>query len=318
MSRKTICLLGGTGFVGHHLSAALTQAGYSVLVPSRYRERHRSLLVLPGVTVVDANIHDEPTLTRLLKNCHAVINLVAILNENRHGDFEKVHVELPRKILRACQANNISRLIHMSALNADATQGSSEYLRSKGKGEDLVHAAADMQVTSFRPSIIFGPDDHFFNRFATLLRTLPLMPIACPDSQMAPIYVGDVVSAMVKSLEDKTTFGQRYELCGPEVFTLRDLVMYTARLIKSKRRLVPLGDGLSALQGRVLGMLPGKLFTYDNYLSLQTPAVCRQPFPSQFGIQPVTVDSIVPLYIGGKDLRGRYDGMRRVAARNDE
>lgn len=318
MSSKTICLLGGTGFVGHHLSAALIQAGYSVLVPTRHRERHRSLLVLPGVTVVDVNIHDEPTLTRLLKGCDAVINLVAILNENRRGDFEQVHVELPRKILRACHANGISRLIHMSALNANASQGSSAYLRSKGKGEDLVHAATDMQVTSFRPSIIFGQDDHFFNRFATLLRTLPVMPIACPDSRMAPVFVGDVVAAIVKSLTDKTTFGQRYELCGPEVFTLRELVSYTARLIKSKRRLLPLGDGLSALQGRVLGMLPGKLFTYDNYLSLQTPAVCGQPFPPQFGIQPATVDSVVPLYIAGRDLRGRYDYMRRQAARDDK
>ncbi|MBI3771140.1 MAG: complex I NDUFA9 subunit family protein [Gammaproteobacteria bacterium] len=318
MRSKTICLLGGTGFVGHHLSAALTQAGYSVLVPTRHRERHRSLLVLPGVTVVDANIHDEPTLTRLLKDCGAVINLVAILNEHRRGDFEQVHVELPKKILRACHANGISRLIHMSALNANTTQGSSAYLRSKGKGEDLVHAATDMQVTSFRPSIIFGQDDHFFNRFATLLRTLPVMPIACPDSRMAPVFVGDVVTAIVKSLNDKTTFGQRYELCGPEVFTLQDLVTYTARLIKSKRRLLPLGDGLSALQGRVLGRLPGKLFTYDNYLSLQTPAVCGQPFPPQFGIQPATVDSIVPLYIAGRDLRGRYDYMRRQAARDAE
>ena len=318
MIPKTICVLGGTGFVGHHLISQLSKTGYYVVAPSRNRERRRSLMVLPNVDVIDADIHDEETLEALFVGCEAVINLTAILNQNKRGDFQKVHIELPGKIIKACQAAGVDRLLHMSALNADASKGSSAYLRSKGEGEDLTHNAEGINVTSFRPSVIFGRDDHFFNKFANMLRNLPMLPLACPDSRMAPVHVSDVVEVITQSLRDKSTFGQRYNLCGPEDFTLQQLVEYANSITGYHRTIIPLGNGLSALQGRIMGLMPFKPFTYDNYLSLQTDAVCSTPFPAQFGIKPAKVDSVVPLYIGTTHIRGRYDDLRRHAARDEE
>jgi len=318
MTAKTICVLGGTGFVGHQLVSQLTRAGYYVVVPSRKRERHRSLQVLPKVDVIDADIHDEATLNALFVGCHAVINLAAILNENKRGEFKQVHVELVEKIINACQETGVSRLLHMSALNADADKGSSQYLRSKGEGEALAQAAEGLNVTSFRPSVIFGEDDKFFNRFAELLLNLPALPLTCPESRMAPIYVSDVAEIMVKALNDKRSFGQSYELCGPQAYTLKQLVDYTNLLTGLGRSIIPLGDGMSAMMGRIMGMLPFKPFSYDNYLSLQTPAVCNDAFPTQFGVSPKTVENIVPQYIGRRNIRGRYDDFRQRAAREKD
>lgn len=316
MTAKTICVLGGTGFVGHQLISQLTRAGYYVIAPSRNRERHRSLQVLPKVDVIDADIHDEETLNALFVGCHAVINLTAILNENKRGEFKQVHVELVKKVINACKNADVTRLLQMSAINADATKGSSQYLRSKGEGEALALAADGLNVTVFRPSVIFGKDDSFFNKFAELLLNLPILPLTCPGSRMAPIHVSDVAAVMVKALNDKTTFSQRYDLCGPKSYTLEELVNYTNRLTGKKRTIIPLGDGMSAMMGRIMGMMPFKPFSYDNYLSLQTPAVSDKAFPSQFGITPITVENIVPKYIGAANMRGRYDNIRQKAARD--
>lgn len=318
MAPKTICVLGGTGFVGHHLVSQLTQQGHNIRVPSRHRERHRSLLVLPQVEVIDCNIFDEAALTELLRGCDAVINLVATLNENKRGDFTKVHVDLPNLLAKACTNAGVTRVLHMSALNADAQKGSSAYLRSKGAGEDAIHGAAGLNVTSFRPSVIFGPDDHLFTFFANMLHVLPGIAVPCGDAILAPVYVGDVVQSMIKSINNPETFDQRYDMCGPEVYTMYELVRYTADLLKPKAKIYSLGDGMSAIKGRILGMLPGKLFTHDNYLSLQTPAVCDGPFPEIFGITPTTVESIVPYYAGRADIRGRYDVIRQTAARDPD
>ncbi|MEO5703230.1 MAG: complex I NDUFA9 subunit family protein, partial [Gammaproteobacteria bacterium] len=192
MKTTTVCLLGGTGFVGHHLIRQLTESGYRLRILTRRRERNRDLLVLPNVDLVEADIQDEQVLTRQFMGCDAVINLVGILNEkgSNGSGFRRAHVELPRKILQACLASGVTRVLHMSALNADADKGSSHYLRSKGAGEDLLHSMQGLRVTSFRPSVIFGPGDSFFNRFATLLKLSPLFfPLACPNARFAPVYV---------------------------------------------------------------------------------------------------------------------------------
>ncbi len=316
MTAKTICVLGGTGFVGHQLISQLTRAGYYVIAPSRNRERHRSLQVLPKVDVIDADIHDEETLNALFVGCHAVINLTAILNENKRGEFKKIHVELVEKIINACNHAGVTRLLQMSAINADAAKGSSQYLRSKGEGETLVLAAKDLNVTTFRPSVIFGEDDSFFNKFAELLLNLPILPLTCPGSRMAPIYVSDVVAVMVEALSDRSTFGKSYDLCGPKNYTLQELVDYTNQLTGLKRTIIPLGNGMSAMMGRIMGMMPFKPFSHDNFLSLQTPAISDKDFPSQFGVIPVSIEIIVPKYIGAANMRGRYDNIRQKAARD--
>ncbi len=317
--KKIIAVLGGTGFVGQHLVRALSEAGYQVRVLARHRERCRELLVLPRVSVIDTDIMTLSNLHQHLAGCSAVINLVAVLNENKKGDFQRLHVELPRMIIDACVANKINRIIHMSALNAYAGKAPSRYLTSKGEGEDTMHMAADegINVTSLRPSVIFGPGDHLFNRFASLLKFVLHLPLACPNARFAPVYVGDVVDVVIKSLNEKATFGQRYDLCGPRVYTLQQLVAFTIKTLGIKRRVIPLGDGLSKLQARIMGLLPGKPLTYDNYLSMQVDNISREQFPELFGITPQSIEAIVPRYLMNQNQRGQFNRFRLYAGRDD-
>ena len=322
MSEKLICIIGGTGFVGHHLINRLTRAGYNVRVPTRRRERHRDLLVNPRVELIEANIYEPAVLRKLFSECTAVINLVGILNEHGHHElglgFDRAHVELPREIDEAMRASQVKRLLHMSALNAYPREEHSHYLRSKGQGEDLVHAAAahGLQVTSFRPSVIFGPGDSFFNRFATLLRITPMLfPLACADSRFAPVYIGDVVEAMARALEDPGSIGKHCDLCGPETYTLAELVEYTARQIGVRRRIWKLSDALSRMQARMLEYVPGKPFSRDNYWSLQKESVCQQNYLTTLGITPTSIDAVVPGYLAQRTARAGYQRFRGLARR---
>jgi NADH dehydrogenase len=242
-----------------------------------------------------------------------VINLVGILNEGGGESFRRAHYELPLSVLAACQAAGVGRLLHMSALNADAKRGTSEYLKTKGAAEDYLHAnAGAVAVTSFRPSVIFGPDDSFFNRFATLLKIPGPFPLACPKARFAPVYVGDVAEAFARSLDDPATFDQRYDLCGPRVFTLRELVDYTAQAMGARKPIVELNDALSRLQAKVLGLLPGRPFTMDNYRSMQMDSVCGNDGLDRLGITPTDVDVIVPYVLGGMTPKQRLDALRHA------
>jgi len=318
MSEKTVCILGGTGFVGHHLCNELTRRGYRVVVPTRRRERHRALLVNPRIKLVEADINNAATLETLFKGCTAVVNLVGILNEAGRSTFEHAHVDVARQVVNACLNSGTMRLLHMSALNANASEKQGQYLRTKGEAEDLVHAAADqgLQVTSFRPSVIFGFDDSFFNRFAFLLNLSPLVfPLACPNARLSPVYIGDVVEAFASALEDPSTAGKRLDLCGPNVYTLRELVDYTARSLQRRCAVIGLGNGLSKLQAKVLGLVPGKPFSMDNFYSLQKDSVCTDNALETMGITPTSIDAVVPLYLGNGSVRGRYTACRSHARR---
>lgn len=298
MKDNRICILGGTGFVGRHLTGALTKAGYTCRILTRRPERHRDLRLYPRVEVLEADPFDRTALAAGLAGCQTAVNLVGILNEGRAASFRRVHVELVERLVEAGPKAGIDRYLHMSALHADAKAGSSAYLRTKGEGEDLVHAQGAMTTTSFRPSVIFGRGDSFFNRFAGLLRLSPrVMPLACPQARFAPVYVGDVAAMMVWALRSPASAGQRYDLCGPRVFTLKELVEYTARTIGRPTLVIGLGDFASRLQGRVLQLLPGAPFTLDNYLSLQTDSVCKHNALAKAGITPTDVDAVVPTYL---------------------
>jgi NADH dehydrogenase len=313
MKLNSVCVLGGTGFVGRHLVARLAEHGYRVRVLSRHPQRHRDLLVNPGVELVSCNIHDVQQLTAQFKGLDAAINLVGILNERRDGDFRRVHVDLVDKVADACRNNRVTRLLHMSALNASATEGPSLYLTTKGEGANRAHSQAGLKVTSFRPSVIFGPDDSFFNRFAALLRVTPgIFPLACPDTRFAPVYVGDVAEAFCTALDDKSTWGKRYELCGPKAYTLKALVEYTAGQLGLRRWVIGLNPGLSRLQARILGLAPGKPFSYDNYLSLQRDSVCTENGLGLLGIEPTAVEAVVPLSLARQGQRQRYNRLRKI------
>ncbi len=278
MKKLTICVLGGTGFVGSHLCAELVERGYQIKVLTRQREKHRNLLVLPSLQLIQADIHNEAQLKRHFQDCDAVINLVGILNEKGHdgSGFHIAHVELARKVITMCSSCKVNRLLHMSALNA-SPDVKSFYLRTKGEAENYVHtfAANKIAVTSFRPSVIFGPEDSFINRFASVLKFTPgFLPLACAKTKFAPVFVGDVVQVMVNSLNDPNSFDQRINLCGPKQYSLKQLVQYVATMSGHHRIIISLPNWASKLQANIFEFVPGKPFSIDNYLSLQQDSIC--------------------------------------------
>jgi uncharacterized protein YbjT (DUF2867 family) len=312
MQQLEICVLGGTGFVGSHIAFRLASMGYPVKILCRRRERHRHLLVVPGIELIEADIFDHHQLLEHFSDCHAVINLVGILNEKGHrGDgFHKMHVELAQQVLDACLNKKVSHLLHMSALNADATDGPSHYLRSKGEAENILFASNSdkIAITSFRPSVIFGPEDSFFNRFAGLLKLSPLFfPLACPDARFAPVYVGDVADRFVSALTDRSSHGKSYNLCGPHEYSLAELIRYTARLQGLRKPVIGLPNSISKLEASIFEWLPGKPFSVDNYNSLKIDSIC-QSGPRE----STSIESIVPGYIGSQH---KYDHYRKIARR---
>jgi len=275
--QRSILLLGGSGFIGKHLAFALANRGWQVTVPSRRPHRNRGLLVHPNIRLLEANITDSNELSNLCAGQQAVINLVGILHERRKGDFRRYHVDFIKSVVEACSAAGIKRLLHVSALGANQATGSSLYLRSKGEGENLLHTFGQrgLNVTSFQPSVVFGKDDDFINRFAGILKLFfGYFPLACPNSKLAPVYVGDLVEKMANAIDDRDTFAKHYTVCGPEVFTLRQILELIIDTLQLPVRVMPLSNGLSRLQALILQNLPGKLFTMDNYRSLQTDNVC--------------------------------------------
>jgi NADH dehydrogenase len=308
--------LGGTGFVGRHLVARLANNGYHVKVLTRYLQKHRDISILPGIEIAEVDIRTPGMLLENFSGYDAIINLVGILYEHSGQQFRSIHVDLPRDILEACHTVGVKRLLHMSALCASANRGPSQYLFSKGEGEQLVMQARNLGVTCFKPSIIFAPDDKFYNRFADMLKTLPIFPIVCPDTKFAPVYVGNVVNAFEIALKREATIGKSYELCGPHIYTLREIIEDIIRMLDLKRTTVSLPDKLSLLQAKILGKF-NKIFTTDNYLSLQIDSICECNGLKELGITPCSVNGIMSMYFAGKkNQRRRYDQLRMVAHRD--
>ena len=316
MKALRICVLGGTGFIGSHLVPRLDKLGHSVTVLTRRPERHRKFRIGSSVQLVEVNPYDDHALQTLFSDTDCVINLVGILNQAGKSRFQPAHVDLPRNIVKAMRETGVSRLLHMSALNADVNETHSLYLKSKGQGEDLVHQAPGLNATSFRPSVVFGPGDSFFNRFAGLLSMAPVLPLACPGARFAPVFIGDVVEAFVRALSDDSTIGRRLELCGPNSYTLKQLVQYTAQVIERKALVIGLPDFASRIQGHLLGLVPGKPFTIDNYYSLKKDSVCSESALPGLGITAHSVEAVVPGYLGGRSTRAQYFRYRTLARRS--
>ena len=319
MKTKNILLVGGSGFLGSHVSRRLAAQGHRLTVPTRHRERARHLLVLPTVEVVETNVHDDVRLAELVAGQDAVINLVGILH-GRYGlpygpDFARAHVGLPRRIAAACRAAGVRRLIHASALNADVN-GPSQYLRSKGEGEAALRAAGEsLDLTLFRPSAIFGPDDAFLNLFARLQRLFPLMPLGNVQAKFQPVYVEDVAQAIVASLDRADAFGQAYCCCGPRVYTLAELVRYVGEQIGRPRPIIPLPEALARIQAGVLELLPDPPLSVDNLDSMDVDSVCPGGEPLPFGLAPTPLEAVAPEYLGASTPRYRYYGYRLKARR---
>lgn len=307
MRIQRVALLGGTGFVGRHLVNRLAGRGIACTVLTRRPHRHRELKTSPHVTLRQVNPYDRDSLADALRGSDAVINLVGILNASRRHSFTRAHVSLVETVVAGAKLAKVPRLLHMSALQANEIDGSSAYLRSKGMGENVAHNlghAAGIAVTSFRPSVIFGRDDSFINRFATVLKLPGPLPLACPRARFAPVFVGDVVAAFEHALEDADTIGKRYDLCGPDELTLAGIVAYVAGQLQRDKLIIPLPDWASRVQAKLLQFAPGKPFTPDNYRSLQTPSVCACNQLLELGIEPTPMDAVVPGYLAPRALKG--------------
>lgn len=319
MRVETICVLGGTGFVGRHIATHLANTRVKMRILTRNRERNRQLLPIPNLQLIEADIYDEQTLTEQFAGCQGVINLIGVLNDGTGTGhrFEDAHVKLPARIIAACRTAGVERLLHMSALGA-SPDAPSRYQQTKADGERLVKEAhgEELAVTVFRPSVIFGPGDSFLSRFAQMLRLSPVLPLPTPGMRLKPVYVGDVAKAFVQSLEDQTTFGQCYELCGPKIFTLRELVDYVAAVLGVRRFVIGLNDQWSQRQARLLERVPGKPYSYDNYLSSKIDNICSDDGLAKLGIHPTAAEAVVPGYIGRQRAQQRYNDFRRMARRD--
>lgn len=313
MQIKTVAILGGSGFVGRHLCDALINAGFWVRVLTRDEYGHRSLTVYPELTLIEVDVFNAKALSAALQGVDAVINLVGILNEKGHkGEgFHRAHVLLTQRVVAACHECGVKRLLHMSALGASPT-AASFYQKTKGLAQAFVlnQESKDFKVTVFRPSIIFGPGDNFFNRFAQLLKLTPIFMLPCYKTLYAPVYVGDVVQCMVQSLKKYQTFGKSYDLCGPKIYSLKSLILYIVKCLHKKRLIIGLNKPLSYLMASILEYFPGKPFSKDNYLSASTDNVSKDNFPEIFNIKPCALENIVPKYINTNPYTDHFSQVR--------
>jgi len=314
----TVCLIGGSGFVGRHLASRLCNQGMALRIPTRRRERVKSeLIVLPNTEVIEVDINHAAVLGEIIAGSDAVINLTGILHEKTKGDFHRYHAELPRKIVDACRAHGVSRLLHVSALGA-AHDAPSEYLRSKAAGEQQIRAAEanGIHTTIFRPSVIFGRDDSFLNLFAKLATLTPVIPLGCADARFQPVFVEDVTQVIADSVSDPSTFSGTYDVCGPRVYRLRELVAYACALRGLKRLIVPLPPGMTRLQAWLFEHLPGKFITRDNVRSMQVDNVCDDPSAAFPGFDPQAIEAVVPAYLSKKTGASMLDQYRLRAGRS--
>lgn len=314
MKPSRILVLGGTGFVGRQVCEQLVRAGHAVTVPTRKLSQASAIQSLPGLRVVQASITQEGVLASLLPGHDAVVHLVAVLHGNE-SRFEAMHVTLPRQLREAMQASGIHRLVHVSALGADA-QGPSMYQRSKARGEAELQAG-HLDLTVLRPSVIFGAEDRFLNLFARLQVLAPLVPLAGAHTRFAPVWVGDVARAVLHGLEDRGTVGQTYELAGPEVYTLAELVRLSGCWAGVRggrgRWVLPLPAPLAWLQALAMESLPGEpLMSRDNLASMKVDNLPggRHPGLAELGISAAPLSVLAPQYLGARGPRSHLDRFR--------
>ena len=315
-----VLVLGGTGFVGRILCEKLVErfggANARIVVPTRRPARAKELWTQPTVEAVEADIHDDRELGELVSRCDSVVNLVGILHGNQAA-FDRAHVQLPQRVARACAAAQVRRVVHVSALGA-SPEAPSRYLRSKAAGE-LAWASQGLDVTILRPSVMFGHGDRFMNLFARLQRLVPVIPLAAGEARFQPVWVDDVATAIVRCLDDRTSIGEVIECCGPEVYTLKQLVELAGRWTGHPRPVIDLPRPLARLQAMVMEWLPGEpLISRDNLDSMRVPNVAtgERPGLARLGIQPTSLEAIAPLYLERKVGPARLGRWRAAVHRH--
>ena len=315
MTIKKVCVLGGAGFVGSSIVTKLDAAGYKIKVLTRHRERAKHLILLPNVEVHECDFANSNALTAALKGCEASINLIGILHESGKSSFEAVHHQLPRRIAQACEEVGIKRLLHMSALRA-SKYAPSQYLRTKAAGEEAISEfSKKLDITIFKPSVIFGRGDSFLNLFTVIVRYSPVILLAKPEARFQPIWVEDVASAVVNALDDTRTYDRTYELGGPTVYTLRDMVQKVMETLGMAKPVIGLNKAFSYLLGFTLEWLPGKLMTRDNVRSMEVDSVTEAPIAEALAVRLTALEVIIPDYLASNTPRAAYSAYRSEAGR---
>ncbi|MFT8242614.1 complex I NDUFA9 subunit family protein [Roseomonas sp. BN140053] len=309
-TRRVVTVFGGSGFIGRYVVQRLARLDYVVRVPTRIPDRVRPLITqgrVGQIVPLGLDLGDDAEIARTVQGAEVVINLVGILAERRPGDFQRLQAEAAGRIARAAAAAGVSRLVQLSAIGAE-NGSDSLYARSKAAGEDAVRAGFP-GATILRPSIVFGPEDQFFNRFAGLSRVLPVLPVVGAATRFQPVYVGDVADAVIAAITREDTPGKTYELAGPRVATFRELMEMMLDIVGRRRRVVEVPAGLARLQARLGEFLPNPPLTRDQILLLQHDNVPsgRVPGLQELGIVPHSLESILPGYLN----RFRPGGGRR-------
>jgi uncharacterized protein YbjT (DUF2867 family) len=319
MKLLSICILGGTGFLGTRMVARLIKDGHQVTVLSRDRELHKHLLVLPGLTLDNCDVYEEAQLSERFRGKDVVVNLVGILNERGFGGggFRRAHVDLTRGVLQAARSAGVARLLQVSALKA-AVDAPSYYLRTKGEAEQLIRAeSASLDWTIFQPSVIFGPGDSFLNRFAGLLAAVPLIfPLARPNARFQPVFVDDVIDAMLRCLNGGPTSRQTYELGGPQIYTLREIVGLVAKLTGRRRWIIGLPDFAARIEALLMDFVPGRPFSSDNYRSLMVDSVCAEDGFATLRLKPHSMVACARQYLGALEDNARLSQDRAATGRS--
>jgi len=302
---KNILVIGGTGFLGsavvRELARRPASADSCFTLPTRRRDHAKHLLVLPTANVIDADVHDPATLAWLMAGQDAVINLVGVLKggegEPYGKGFARAHVELPQKIAAAAKAAGVRRMLHVSALKA-AADAPSGYLRSKAAGEAALKEAG-LDLTIFRPSVIFGRGDSFLTLFAKMARIAPFFPLAGADARFQPVWVEDVAATVADSLLRAESIGAVYDLCGPTQYSLRQLVSYAAAVAGHPRAIIGLPEAVAWLQAWAMEFIPNGPMTRDNVRSMRVPSVCDEACALPFGRVATALETIAPTYLRG-------------------
>ena len=307
-----ITIIGGMGFIGSQLVAKLSKFCKKIVILTRNKSSNSGITVLPNLEIIQVDVNDERILKEYTKGSDILINLVGILNEfDKINTFKLIHYDLVKKISNAIQANKIKRFLHISSLNANPTS-SSNYLKTKGMAEDflLQNTSGFCKVTIFRPSIVFGEKDSFFNKFAKILKFSPIFPLACPAAKFMPIYIHDLTDFIIDSINDTKTYNTSIDVTGPKEYTFRELINLTLKSLRIRRLVIPLGDNLSKIQAIIFERLPGKLFSIDNYHSLKVDSISSEGFKGT-----TCAEDVVPTYLNRLKNKNHIEELRKKSGR---
>jgi NADH dehydrogenase len=311
---KRVLILGGTGFVGRHVCEKLTRLGCSMTVITRRASQAAAIQNLPRVRVLEGDVYDAAFLTQCMAQHDVVINLIAILHGSEEA-FDKAHVQLPTIIVQACQPSGLKRLIHISALGA-SLQGPSLYQRSKAQGEAVLQKAG-LDLTILQPSVIFGANDKFLNLFAQLQQIAPVVPLAGANTRFQAVWVEDVAAAVAHCVMNASTAGHTYEICGPDIWTLKELVQKSGQWAGVRggkgRWVFGIPHAMASVQAFLMELAPGQpVMSRDNLRSMQVDNIAsgKALGLKDLNIQASSVGSIAPGYLGYKGACTKLDVFR--------